>query len=352
MKVLVIGPSKEKSKGGMSTVIKEMSCDKELTEKYSMEFYDSYIDGCKFKVMVYSIFSYLKFIVSGKQNKYDLYHIHTASNGSTFRKMLYVRNLKKHNKKVIMHIHGAEYMKFFENLSQKNKNKVIKCLKACDTVIALSEDWKSKFEDSFGLTNCVAIENGINMMNFRDAISNIKDNAHTFVSLGRLGHRKGTYDILDAVELVHKEIPDILVYLGGDGEIDKAKEIVIDKKLENNVEIVGWADFDKKIELLKESSVFLLPSYNEGLPMAILEAMSCGKAIISTTVGAIPEVIDNENGVLITPGDVRALSDAMIKMCNDAEYVKKVSYNNMKKIEKEYDMHIMHKRIEAVYDNL
>ena len=352
MRILVIGPSKDKSKGGMSTVIKEMSDDQRFTENYNMEFYDSYIDGSKVKVMAYSIFAYLKFVFSGKQNKYDIYHIHVASHGSTFRKMLYVKSIKKHNKKVIMHIHGAEYMKFFENLSPKNKNKIIDCLKSCDTVIALSDDWKMKFEKSFGLKNCVVIENGINMMNFRDSISDIKDNPHTFVSLGRLGYRKGTYDILDAVEIVSKKIPDILIYLGGDGEIDKAKEIVAEKKLENNVRIVGWADFEKKIKLLKEASVFLLPSYNEGLPMAILEAMACGKAIISTTVGAIPEVIDKNNGILIVPGDVHALSEAMIKMCTDTEYVNEISHNNINKIKEKYDMILMHKKIEDVYTDL
>ncbi len=352
MRVLVIGPSKEKSKGGMSTVIKEMSGDKNLTEAYQMDFYDSYIDGSKLKVMQYSLYAYLKFLISGKQKQYDIYHIHVASNGSTFRKMLYVKSIKKHHKKVILHIHGAEYMKFFENLSRKKQEKVIEFLQSCDAVIALSDDWKMKFEKSFGLRNCVAIENGIDMMRFQTAVSEGRDHPHTFVSLGRLGHRKGTYDILDAVEIAVQKVPDLMVYLGGDGETEQVKELAAKKKIEDHVKIVGWADFDKKIELLKKSSVFLLPSYNEGLPMAILEAMACGKAIISTTVGAIPEVISEENGILITAGDVNALADAMIKMCTDPEYVEAISRHNMDKIAAQYDMRIMHRKIEALYQKV
>lgn len=147
------------------------------------------------------------------------------------------------------------------------------------------------------------------------AITNVKDHPHTFVSLGRLGERKGTYDLIKAIERIEVQIPDIKCYLAGDGDIDRCKQIVEEKKLENNIIIVGWADFDKKLELLKKSSVLVLPSYNEGLPMAILEGMACGKAIISTTVGAIPEVVKEENGILIEPGDIKKLSEALIGYC-------------------------------------
>ena len=98
--------------------------------------------------------------------------------------------------------------------------------------------------------------------------------------------------------------------MAGDGDIDRCKQIVEEKNLKSNILIVGWADFDKKLELLKRSSVLVLPSYNEGLPMAILEGMACGKAIISTTVGAIPEVVKEENGILIEPGDIKKLSES------------------------------------------
>ena len=107
------------------------------------------------------------------------------------------------------------------------------------------------------------------------------------------------------------------------------KQIVEEKKLENNIIIVGWADFDKKLELLKKSSVLVLPSYNEGLPMAILEGMACGKAIISTTVGAIPEVVKEENGILIEPGDIKKLSEALIGYCMNQEIVERTGKNNI-----------------------
>lgn len=345
MKILVIGPSPTRSKGGMATVIEEIAKDKKLNEKFDIDIYESYVDGNKLKVLLFSIVSFIRFYFT-KRN-YDIYHIHAASYGSTFRKGWYVHAAKKWGKKVILHIHGAEYMIFYEKSNKKEKIRLI--LNTADKVIALSEEWKRKFEQTFGLTNCVVLENGIDMARLKSAITNCQEHPHTFVSLGRLGERKGTYDLITAIEQVKIEVPDIKCYLAGDGEIEKCKELIKTKKLENNIIVVGWADFDKKLELLQNSSVLVLPSYNEGLPMAILEGMACGKAIISTTVGAIPEVVKEENGILIQPGDTGMLSEALIKYCMNQETVEKIGENNIMLIHTKYSMGAMHQKLAQYY---
>lgn len=93
MKVLVIGPSPTKSKGGMATVIEEIQSDPKLNEQFDIDIYESYIDGNKLKVLLFSAFSFIRFYFT-KRN-YDIYHIHAASYGSTFRKGLYVKTAKR-----------------------------------------------------------------------------------------------------------------------------------------------------------------------------------------------------------------------------------------------------------------
>ena len=105
MRVLEIGPSSTGSKGGMATVIQGISESKELNKIHDIDLFDSYIDGNIFTRIIFSIYSYFKFYTVYK--KYDLFHIHMASYGSSFRKMYYIKLLKKKNKKVIVHIHGA-----------------------------------------------------------------------------------------------------------------------------------------------------------------------------------------------------------------------------------------------------
>lgn len=348
-KILIVGPSSTKSKGGMSTVIGEILEDNELKNKYDISAYESYIDGTKFRVLLYSIWAIFKFIVTGQAKKYDVYHIHAASYGSTFRKRIYLKIIKKYKKKVILHIHGAEYMVFFDKLSKKKKRQVIDTLQVADMVIALSNEWKNKFDNKFGLTNCYVLENGINTEKLAPAIVDTKKDQTSFVTLGRLGKRKGTYDLVDAIEIARKKVPNIRCYLAGDGEIDKFCNIIVERGLQNNIEVVGWADFTKKLELLSKVSTVVLPSYNEGLPMSILEGMATGKAIISTTVGAIPEVVKEENGILIQPGDVQALADALVKCSTNLKMLEDMSQKNINKIYEQFSMKSMHLKLMSYY---
>lgn len=217
-------------------------------------------------------------------------------------------------------------------------------------VIALSDEWKQKFDDTFGLHNCVVLENGIDRERLLPAVSEPYQFRKSFLALGRLGKNKGTYDLVDAVEIARKNIPDLICYLAGDGEVDKFRSIVQERGLQKNIVVVGWVDFEKKLEILSKTATVVLPSYHEGLPMAILEGMACGKAIISTTVGAIPEVVTEKNGILIEPGDITALATALVEFCNNAERLRSISQNNIRKIDEEFSMSKMHERLQHYYE--
>lgn len=86
--------------------------------------------------------------------------------------------------------------------------------------------------------------------------------------------------------------------------------------------------------------------------MAILEGMAAGKAVISTYVGAIPEVIKEENGFLIEAGDINALAEAMIRCSTDGQKLEEISRNNVKKIQDQFSMEIMHKKLEKIYESV
>ncbi len=350
MKILVLGPSDVKSRGGMSTVISDMRNSEILNKEYDISYFSTYISSNFIIKHLYCVFAYLKFLVIFK--KYDIFHIHTASYGSTFRKRLYLKAIKKSGKKAIVHIHGAKYIVFYDGLNNRNKKKVVDFLNLADIVIALSDNWKEVFETKFGIKNCISIPNGIDLHQFDSASGDFEENKDHFILLGQLGKRKGAYDLVDAVQEAVKDVPAIKVYMAGDGDVEKIREMVIEKKLENNIDVVGWVDFQGKIDLLKKCSTMVLPSYNEGLPMAILEAMAAGKIIISSTVGAIPEVVKDENGFLITPGDVKALASAIIKCSRGGECFEQIAKNNKKKIEEKFSVKQMHTKISNAYKML
>lgn len=346
-KILVVGPSPDRSKGGMATVIQGIRDDANLKKDYDIDVFDSYIDGSKVKRALYTAAALQKFKLIYKP--YDLFHIHVASYGSTFRKAKYIHFLKKHGKKVILHIHGAAYMDFYGKLSDDRKKYVVDTLKSCDLVIALSDEWKDRFENTFGLTNCVAVPNGIDTEAFQSAITQGDAGRNSFLLLGRLGKRKGAYDLVEAVDMIAADYPDMTLYMAGDGEVDQIRELVKKKNLEQNIKVVGWVDFEGKISLMKKCDVIVLPSYNEGLPMTILEGMAAGKVIISSTVGAIPEVVREDNGILIEAGDCPALAAAMRRVMDAPELIDAMQESNIAKIDECFSMKKMHNDLNKLY---
>jgi glycosyltransferase involved in cell wall biosynthesis len=106
--------------------------------------------------------------------------------------------------------------------------------------------------------------------------------------------------------------------MAGDGEIEKAKTLARELGILHRITFTGWLDSPGVHDLLESSDVLILPSYAEGLPMAIVEAFAFEVAVIASSVGAIPEiVVDHKSGLLVSPGDVDALEQAIRDLCAD-----------------------------------
>ena len=347
MKVLVVGPSDIKGRGGMSSVIKDIRNSKLLNENFQLDVFASCVDGNAVARRLYALGAYAKFVSICKN--YDVIHIHAASRGSTLRKGLYLNAAKRMGKKVILHIHGGKYMAYYEAASAGMQKKIANIVRSADMVVALSDTWKQTFEEAFGLQNCVSVENGVDTEALAPANTDNAENCKNYIFLGRLVKVKGTYDLVEAMETAVKEVPDMKLYFAGDGEMEQLEALVAEKNLQSNIEFVGWIDTPRKLELLKQCATVVLPSYHEGLPMAILEGMACGKAIISTPVGAIPEVVKPENGILVTPGDVDALAEALVRCAKNPQLLQQMSAGNSRKIQESYSTEAMHKKLAEIY---
>ena len=347
MRILEIGPSETGSFGGMAEVIHEIRTSRYLSKEFKIDSFPSYIDGKLAVRLFYSAFGYLRFLRCCKQ--YDLFHIHTAEKGSTFRKNLYLRKIKKEGKKSVIHIHGAEYLSFYDGLNPHKKKIVDDFFRQADLVLALSEQWKKELESRLPIMDCQVLNNGVDTDFFRNAAADVTKRRNFFLMLGRLGARKGVYDLIDAVELAIKKNPKLKVYIAGDGEVEKVRALVAKKGLKQHIHVPGWINRSDKLKYLKSTATLILPSYHEGLPVAILEGMAAGKAIISTTVGAIPEVVGTENGILVSPGDTAALAEALLFCSSNTSALERMSQENMKKAEDRYSIRQMHKQLAEYY---
>jgi len=119
------------------------------------------------------------------------------------------------------------------------------------------------------------------------------------------------------------------------------------------VKLLGWVEGSAKAGLLDQAGVFLLPSYNEGLPVALLEAMAHGVPVVATRVGAIPDAVtDGETGYLIEPGDVDALVDRVSRLLADPDHAARLASRARNQTLATYGVQTIMPRLYGIYDGL
>ncbi len=347
MKILEIGPSPTRSQGGMAAVLQGLLKDKANFPGMELRCYESYIDGPLPIRVLFSLYSFLRFLWTGRG--YNGYHIHAATGNSIYRKMWYLWVIKRWKKPVFVEIHGGKFVEFYQGCSKKRQKAIVSALMKADRVIALSEKWKMQYEQILGLSNCVVLENGIDMETLAAGKAEPAQTIGKFLFLGKVCEEKGAFDLVTAFKTAAKSRPDIRLTFAGNGELDRLQSQIRAEAPTEHITIAGWCDERKKIRLLKECAVVILPSYFEAMPMAVLEGMACGKAIISTRVGAIPEIVKEKNGILISPGDGKALEEAILRCASDLPFLKTAAEANEQLIAERFSMDNMHKKLYRMY---
>ena len=249
--------------------------------------------------------------------KIRIVHIHTAAGGSFDKHAWYAALARLMGRKVVLHSHASRFKVWYEGLSGRHQRRVRKVLSRLDRLIVLSASWRDFFVSIGVSPEKVSILNNITEPADREKVARKAGEPVRLLFLGEIGPRKGVFDLLKAMALLQGTDPGkARLEIGGNKNEEALKEAIRLQGLENCVHFNGFVSGDLKKELLSRTDVFVLPSYNEGLPISILEAMSYGCAIISTPVGGIPEVV-KENGILVQPGDVEGIASAIARCCDE-----------------------------------
>lgn len=326
-------------RGGMVSVIKNY-LNYEQWEPYNIIYIPTHIEKNKLIVLLYFIQAYVRILFRAFRGDFEIAYFHTAERGSFYRKAILIRTLKRFGIKTVMHHHAAEFEDFYAGLSDKKKKFVNNTLEMVDLNIVLSNRLVPMITDKAPHANVKVLYN---------AVKTYKSNpynteAHNILFLGRLGERKGTYDLLKVIKKLDKKLPEkVQFYLCGDGDIEGVKKTVVEYGIEHRIAHIGWIDGKQKMEYIEKSMINVLPSYNEGLPMSILETMAYGMPNISTSIASIPEVIsEGKNGFMITPGDLDKLYDNIMILANDEDLRLRISKQAWNDITHEFalDVHI------------
>lgn len=299
------------TKGGMVSVVKNY-LNYNNWDQIEIKYVPTHFDTNNLILLLFFTIKFFQIWFLINTQHFDIAHLHVAERGSFWRKAFLLRLFHRHKIKVVLHHHGAEFEEFYRKCSEAQRRKIIRTLEDADVNIVLSSKLISMIIDKAPKANVKVLYNAVKTYSSNP----YNNNARNILFLGRLGQRKGVFDLLDVIKDMDDKISsEIKFYFCGDMGENVVKEYVAKLGIEHRIAHVGWIDATQKRDFFSNTMINCLPSYNEGLPMSILETMAAGIPNISTNIASIPEVLkDGENGFLISPGDKTALYDKLLEL--------------------------------------
>jgi len=282
-------------------------------------------------------------------------HIHTSAGRAFWDKSLFIMFGKLLGKKVLLHIHGGRLATFWNEAGTFKKSIIRKILNVCDAVIVLSAGGKTFVKQEIGSsTRVVTLPNAVESLSGQATVSGEQI---TFLYVGHLKPEKGLIDLLNAfIMCCNSTSRPIRLKIMGSGDTEANEKIIKEAYSESGlagISFVGVLTGTDKWREFFSSDVFVLPSHSEDMPMTILEAMACGLPVIATTVGSIPEVIENGvNGYLVKPCDISALAEKILQMAENPPLRKAFSIANRHKVLECFSFSNYENRLEGIYCNI
>lgn len=244
-------------------------------------------------------------------------HIHTCSWFSFWRNGADVLLARLLGRRVVLHIHGGQFAEFLDGLSGAQSWLARRLLQAARRVIVLSAGWRDVLGPWLDPTHVVVVPNGVPVGTQAQPAA---DGPFRILCLAHYQAGKGLEDLLHAVAALGAVRPVRLEVFGSDAEPGRRQKLVaLAEQLGlADAQIAGPIVGADKEARLAAAHCFCLPSYAEGLPMSLLEAMAVGLPVVATRVGAIPETLDDgREGLLFEPGDIAALTAHLARLIAD-----------------------------------
>lgn len=361
-KILIVGPSPSHI-GGVSTFTQSI-LNSSLSERYEISCFDilsdEFLAGNLISKIIKKFWMFIKYTNFLIGNSITLVHINSSSYQSFWFSTVFLILSKVYSRKVVLRIGSGLFKEF--SLTHPLRYLIKLILHIPDRVIVLSKGWALFFRNQLGIFRISILNNGVLSSNFSTntesiVLPEVLKGKKVFSFLGSLEEKKGVFDIINVFSGIIKENPSVMLILGGEAPnsevYQKLKNLIRNLNIEKYLYLYGAVSGKEKIKLLKASHIFVFPSYAEGFPNALLEAMAAGLPVVSTTVGAIPELIeDGRNGFLISPGDLANLKEKLLTLLENETLRRKMGEENMRKVRENYDIEIIAQRLSSIYDSV
>ncbi len=339
--------------GGIATYVKTMQQTR-LWDDWQIRHVTTHRDGSAVTKMAAFAGGTVLFLVELIRFRPSVVHLHASADASFVRKGILFWLTRTFGIPVVMHMHGSDFQEYYQDSAPAIQVAIRAILRNAAAVVALGEAWASRLRTIAPTARITIIPNAIAPAG--RTVQPASDEPVKVVFLGRIGDRKGAFRLLAAWAQLGLEPrsgadrgKSATLTIAGDGEIDRARQLIRELRVEDTVELQDWLSQEQVGGLLDRAHVLVLPSRNEGQPMAVLEAMARGLCVIASDVGGLPEMIGSGCGAIAPPDDVDAIAAALRLVIEDQEV--RTGYGNAAyaRIGTQFDSSIVAQRIDELY---
>ena len=251
-------------------------------------------------------------------------------NRSFFRDGLFAKQLSSKGLPFVVFFHGWD-LEFEAKVTLKYTNFFLKSFGQAKKIFVLSEEFKEKiiewgYQGEVVVITTTVDANLIKNFSLENRV-NKKESTTKILFLSRIIKEKGVFELVKAFEQINQELKDIKLIIAGDGEaFEELQSLVKDKE---NIELTGHVEGEKKIALLSDADLYILPSYTEGLPISVLEAMLFGLPVITTKVGGLKRFFQADKmGYFIEPKSSKSIENTILKILENKTILEEMSHFN------------------------
>lgn len=305
--------------GGMAAVIAELM--RSPGDGYRLEAIVSYDSGQALRRAIRFAMALASLLAWSLRPGRRIVHVHATVRGSLYRKTVCVLLARLLRRPVVLHVHSGvgDVEAFHARLRPWQRRFLGMAFTGADAVISVSAASARAVERLFGASDVEVVPNPAPQATLAPELAATRPRELRILYMGGFANPvKGGDVVLRALPELVEAVGEGCVTLAGPGEppADWRSGLPAGAR----VRWAGWLEGEAKQRALASASVFLLPSTSEGLPIALLEAMAHGCAVVATRVGGIPEVVtDGRDGLLVEPDDVAALVRAVGRLVADPE---------------------------------
>lgn len=272
-------------------------------------------------------------------------HVHAASRADFRASMPFMAIALAARCPLLLQMHGGDFRSVYESASGPSRALVSFFLERAAGVLAPCEAMRAWLHGVARRADVICLPTPVPA--YEPAAT---ERQPIVLFLGPLEPQKGVFDLMDAVAGLRGEVPDVRLVCAGAGRRRPLEKYARHLGMAETVKITGWLGPSGKRALFETASVYVRPSYEDGLPLSLLESMAAGVPVVASAVGGIPEVVvEGVTGYLVAPGDTASLRRLLRKLLKEPLAAARVGKAARESVRLRFAPERVVARLEALY---